>query len=99
IKAEHDIVVARGIQSGGSVIAGNHIETGWGIQSGCDIVAEGSIKAGEGLVADGLIEPGQGHGVYAGLCVRLDAWADAARVVARVRPPQLISGYWCGSPA
>src|SRR5690606_11146032 len=96
---EHDIVVARGIQAGESIVAGNHIETGWGIQSGCDIVADGSIKAGEGLAAGGHIVPGSGHGVYAGLRVRLDAWADAARVIAQNRPEQLISGYWCGDDA
>ena len=97
VKAEHDILVERGIQAGESIVAGNHIETGWGIQSGCDIVADGSIKAGEGVAAAGKIEPGSGHGIYAGLRVRLDAWAEAAQVVAQVRPAQLISGHWCGT--
>ncbi len=95
VKADHDILVVNGIQAGDSVLAGNHIETGWGILSGSDIVAEGSIKAGEGLAAAGKIEPGDGHGVYAGLRVRLDAWAVAARVVAQSRPKQLVSGFWC----
>src|SRR5690606_40530044 len=97
VEAEHDIVVARGIQAGESIVAGNHIETGWGMLAGCDIVADGSIKAGEGLAAAGRIAAGLGHGVYAGLRVRLDAWADAARGVAQTRPDQLISGYWCDS--
>lgn len=96
VQAEHDIVVANGIQAGASICAGNHLETGWGMLAGCDIVADGSIKAGEGLVAAGRIEPGEGHGIYAGLRVRLDAWADAARVMASVKPADLISGYWCG---
>lgn len=97
VQAEHDIVVANGIQAGESICAGNHLETGWGMLAGCDIVADGSIKAGEGLAAAGRIEPGAGHGVYAGLRVRLDAWADAARVIAAAKPAELISGYWCGS--
>jgi predicted acyltransferase (DUF342 family) len=97
VQAEHDIIVARGIQAGASIMAGNHIETGWGMLAGCDIVADGSIKAGEGMAAAGRIAAGLGHGVYAGLRVRLDAWADAARVVAQARPDQLISGYWCDS--
>jgi hypothetical protein len=64
--------------------------------AGGDIRADGSIRAGEGVKADGVIQAGDGHGVYAGLSVRLDAWSVCARVVARSRPAQLVSGHWAG---
>jgi hypothetical protein len=88
------IKVRRDIHVQSVLRAGRAIHAGAGIRAGGDIAADGSIKAGEGLAAAGLITPGSGHGIYAGLKVRLDAWADAARVVASVRPDALISGYW-----
>jgi hypothetical protein len=99
VRAGHDLRVERGIQAGGSIVAGNHLEAGWGMLAGSDIVADGTIRAGEGLMAAGDIVSGTGHGIYAGLRVRLDAWADAARVMARTKPATLISGHWCGTPA
>ena len=64
--------------------------------AGEDIRAEGAIRAGEGVQAAGCIEAGAGHGIYAGLSVRLDAWPACARVVAQARPQQLVSGHWDG---
>ena len=94
LRAQGEVVVGRGIQAGGSVQCGDHLEAGWGIKAGGDVVADGAIRVGEGIEAGGRILPGPGHGIYAGLRVRLDAWDLSARVSARVRPEALVSGYW-----
>ncbi|CAB3631388.1 hypothetical protein SB816_13740 [Achromobacter sp. SIMBA_011] len=96
VQAAKDIDAACGIQAGASIACGGHLAAGWGLIAGEDIRADGSIRAGEGVQADGRIEAGDGHGVYAGLNVRLDAWAVCARVQARERPAQLVSGHWAG---
>lgn len=97
VRAEQEINAACGIQAGGSIECGDHLACGWGLIAGEDIRAEGAIRAGEGVQAAGVIEAGAGHGVYAGLSVRLDAWDLCARVVAQRRPAQLVSGHWAGT--
>ena len=99
VRAEKEINADCGIQAGGAIHCGDHLASGWGMIAGADIRAEGSIRAGEGVHADGTIRAGDGHGVYAGLSVRLDAWSVCARVVAQARPAQLVSGYWAGQDA
>ncbi|ETH33830.1 hypothetical protein L546_2452 [Bordetella pertussis H897] len=99
VQAEYDINVVSGIQAGGSILAGGHVETGWGMIAGHDIVADGAIRSGEGLEAGGRIEAGEGHGVYAGLRVRVDAWPDSARVAAARCFGPLLSGHWIGAAA
>lgn len=96
VRAEMEINAACGIQAGGGIQCGEHLACGWGLIAGEDIRAEGAIRAGEGVQAAGIIEAGRGHGVYAGLSVRLDAWDLCARVVAQTRPAQLVSGHWAG---
>ncbi|WP_313701947.1 hypothetical protein [Achromobacter sp.] len=96
VRAEQEINAGCGIQAGGSIQSGEHLACGWGLIAGEDIRAEGAIRAGEGAQAAGVIEAGAGHGVYAGLSVRLDAWDLCARVVAQTRPAQLVSGHWAG---
>lgn len=96
VRAEQEIHAACGIQAGGSIQCGDHLACGWGMIAGEDIRAEGAIRAGEGVHAAGIIAAGPGHGVYAGLSVRLDAWDLCARVVAQTRPAQLVSGHWAG---
>ena len=96
VTAEQEINAGCGIQAGGSIQSGEHLACGWGLIAGEDIRAEGAIRAGEGAQAAGVIEAGAGHGVYAGLSVRLDAWGLCARVVAQSRPAQLVSGHWAG---
>jgi len=97
VRADQEINAGCGIQAGGSIQSGEHLACGWGLIAGEDIRAEGAIRAGEGAQAAGVIEAGAGHGVYAGLSVRLDAWDLCARVIAQTRPAQLVSGYWAGS--
>ncbi|WP_224776954.1 FapA family protein [Achromobacter insolitus] len=96
VTAEQEINAGCGIQAGGSIQSGEHLACGWGLIAGEDIRAEGAIRAGEGAQAAGVIEAGAGHGVYAGLSVRLDAWDLCARVIAQARPAQLVSGHWAG---
>ncbi len=96
VRAEKEIHAACGIQAGGAIECGDHLACGWGLIAGEDIRAEGAIRAGEGVQAAGVIQAGSGHGVYAGLSVRLDAWDVCARVVAQTRPSQLVSGHWAG---
>ncbi|MFJ3460507.1 hypothetical protein [Achromobacter spanius] len=96
VRAEQEINAGCGIQAGGTIQSGEHLACGWGLIAGEDIRAEGAIRAGEGAQAAGVIEAGAGHGVYAGLSVRLDAWDLCARVVAQTRPAQLVSGHWAG---
>ncbi|SEI40737.1 FapA family protein [Achromobacter sp. NFACC18-2] len=97
VRAEKEIHAACGIQAGGAIECGDHLACGWGLIAGDDIRAEGAIRAGEGVQAAGVIQAGSGHGVYAGLSVRLDAWDVCARVVAQTRPSQLVSGHWAGA--
>lgn len=99
VRADKDISAGSGIQAGGAIHCGDHLASGWGIIAGGDICAQGAIRAGEGIQAEGQIQAGDGHGVYAGLSVRLDAWSVCARVVAEERPHQLVSGHWAGQDA
>ena len=100
LKAGGSVIAAKalsagcGIQAGASVDCGEHLAAGWGMIAGEDIRAEGAIRAGEGIQAQGAITAGPGHGIYAGLNVRLDAWPVCARVIASERPSQLVSGHW-----
>jgi len=89
-----EAAVERGILAAGSVQCGDHLEAGWGIKAGGDVAADGAIRVGEGIEAGGHIAAGPGHGVYAGLRVRMDAWDVSARVCAHARPQALVSGYW-----
>lgn len=99
VAAGHDLLAAQGILAGGGITAGNHIDSAWGIKAADDILAQGTIRAGEGVEAGGDIGCGAGYGIYAGLQVRRDAWADSARIQARQRPEGLISGHWVGDDA
>jgi len=99
VRADKEINAACGIQAGGDIQCGDHLASGWGMIAGGDIRADGSIRAGEGVQAEGTVQAGDGHGVYAGLSVRLDAWPVCARVSARTRPAQLVSGHWVGQDA
>ena len=103
LKAGGSVIAAKalsagcGIQAGASVDCGEHLAAGWGMIAGEDIRAEGAIRAGEGIQAQGAITAGPGHGIYAGLNVRLDAWPVCARVIASERPSQLVSGHCAGT--
>ena len=98
--AEEDIVVGRGIAARGDIKAGGGIVVGWGILAGRGIkagkiIAAGwNIAAGEGIIAGESIEAGDGFCIFAGLRLRLVEWPLRARVIAKAKPDNLISGSW-----
>ena len=88
------------IKAGGRIEAGLGIEAGFGIEAGRGIKAGDGIKAGlgieagDGIEAGGSIEAGNGFGVFAGLRSRLTDWPVSARVIAKTKPNNLVSGSW-----
>ena len=52
------------------------------------------LRAGTGIKAGEGIEAGEDFGIFAGLRVRLSNWTIYARVVAKAKPNNLISGSW-----
>lgn len=97
VRVQGEICAARGIQVAGDLLCGDHLEAGWGIKADGHVMADGAIRVGEGIEAGGRIEAGPGHGVYAGLRVRMDAWDVSARVIACAPPAGLVSGFWAGT--
>ena len=100
IKAGRGIKAGDGIKAGCGIKAGWGIKAGYGIKAGCGIEAGDGIKASEGIKAgcgikagDG-IEAGWGFGIFAGLRLRLADWSLYARVIAKDKPANLISGSW-----
>lgn len=89
-----DLRVGDGVLAGADIVCGAHLDAGWGVKAGGDIGARGAIRAGESLQALGEIRAGAGYGVFAGLCVPQGDWAASARVSARDKPEQLLSGCW-----
>ena len=74
-----------GIEAGCGIKAGDGIEAGWGIKSGW------GIKAGDGIKA------GSDFGIFAGLCILLNYWSIDAKVSAKTKPENLVSGFWVES--
>lgn len=99
VRSGDDIRVAQGLLSRGSVECGRHLEAGWGIKAADGIAAQGCIRAGESLATEGEIRAGGGYGVFAGLSVRRDGWECSARVSARTKPDELLSGWWVDAAA
>ena len=61
------------------------------------LIAGGGIKAGLGIEAGDSIKAGLGFGVYAGLKIRLNYWPIDAKVSAKTKPENLVSGFWVES--
>ena len=87
------LVIKTSATVAGWLCAGEGIKAGWGIEAG-----EG-IKAGWGIEAGGSIEAGEGLGIFAGLRLRLADWSIYARVIAKTKPHNLVSGSWVESAA
>lgn len=94
LRSGGDLRAGDGVLGGADIVCGAHLDAGWGIKAGGDMHARGAIRAGESLQALGEIRAGAGYGVYAGLCVPREDWAASARVTARDKPEQLLSGCW-----
>jgi hypothetical protein len=93
IECEAAIHAGHGIEAGGDIVCRDHIEARWGIRAGGDMRSAAAIVAGESLQAQ-RIEAGEGYGVYAGLAVCEDSWAQCAQVRCAHRPVRLFSGHW-----
>src|SRR5690606_24327703 len=96
IQSDGGIHAERGIIAGDGIQCADYLDARWGVKAGGDIMAGCAIRVGEGIETPGLIQCGPGHGVYAGLAVRVDAWDVSARVHAGERPDRLLSGFWGG---
>lgn len=86
--------VCRRLRAGCGIEAGRGIKAGCGIEAGDGIKASEGIKAGCGIKAGDGIEAGWGFGIFAGLRLRLADWSLYARVIAKDKPANLISGSW-----
>ena len=94
IEAGEGINAGEGIKAGTYIEAGTCINAGDGIKAGWGIKAGEGIKAGLGIEAGEGIEAGGGFGVFAGLRLQLADWPINARVIANVKPDNLVSGSW-----
>ena len=94
------VIVKKGISitgylnAGQSIEAGNSIEAGQGIAAGWDIAAGNSIEAGNGIAAGRGIAAGDDYGIFAGVKVKIGNWEIGAKVIAKSKPQNLISGFW-----
>lgn len=87
--------VAGQLTAGDGIEAGTCINAGEGINAGTGINAGLGIKAGFGIESGcGGITAGDHFGIFAGLRTRLDEWSLYARVIAKTKPANLISGSW-----
>ena len=88
------LVIKNGAAVTGRLRAGWGIEAGEGIKAGWGIEAGEGINAGEGIKAGLGIKAGWGYGIFAGLCLRLSDWTLYAKVIAKDKPENLVSGSW-----
>ena len=88
IEAGANIKAGAGIKAGANIKAGKYIKAGAGIKAGTGIKAGWGIKAGEDIVA------GEGYGIFAGVRIKISLWEQCAKVTAKSKPENIISGYW-----
>ncbi len=106
ICAGGDIWAGGNVKTTGSVGAGGSIKVKGGINAvgsisaGRDIAVKGDIGTGRGIGAGGAIGAGgnievcRGFGIFAGQRIQPANWPRFARVEAKTKPDNLISGYW-----
>ena len=94
--AGRGIEAGEGIEAGLGIEAGRGIKAGWGIEAGLGIEAGEGIEAGRGIEAGLGIKAGEGIGIFAGLKVKISDWKIYAKVSAKAKPENLISGVWIG---
>ena len=78
-----NIKVAITIKAGLGIEAGEGIKAGWG------------IEAGEGIEAGLGIEAGEGFGIFAGLKIKICDWSCNAKISAKIKPQNIVSGCFC----
>lgn len=94
IKAGCDIKVGEGVEAGWDIEAGWSITAGTRIKAGGSIMAGTSLEAGWSIGAGWSIKAGEDYGIFAGLKVKVSLWKHSAKVQAKSKPENLISGYW-----
>ena len=101
IKAGLGIEAGEGIKAGWGIEAGEGIEAVLGIEAvrgikaGEGIKAGDGIKAGEGIEAGLGIEAGEGFGIFAGLKIKICDWSCNAKISAKIKPQNIVSGCFC----
>ena len=58
------------------------------------ISVAGYLMAGSGIKAGWGIEAGEDYGIFAGLHMKICRWELYAKVTAKTKPENLISGFW-----
>ena len=84
---KHFFAAGRLVIKNGAAVTGR-LRAGLGIEAGEGIKAGWGIEAGEGIKA------GEGYGIFAGLRLRLSDWTLYAKVIAKDKPENLVSGSW-----
>ena len=69
-------------------ITGNNFFFAGSIRIKNGIVLTGALKIGSGIKA------GDGHGIFAGLRVKINEWPIRAKVSAPIKPENLMTGFW-----
>lgn len=77
-----------------NIMAGEAIRSEREITAGGSISADSSISSGLGIEAGELISAGPGFCVFAGMSTPVEHWGFAARVIAKEKPANLMSGHW-----
>lgn len=77
-----------------NIMAGEAIQSEREITAGGNISADRSISSGLGISAGELISPGPGFCVFAGISTPVEHWWFAAKVIAKEKPSNLMSGHW-----
>lgn len=94
IESGLDIISERSIYAKRNIIAGEAIRSEREIRAGGSISADMSISSGLGIEAGELISAGPGFCVFAGMSTPVEHWGFAARVIAKEKPANLMSGHW-----
>lgn len=94
IQSGLDIISERSIYSKRNIMAGGAIRSEREISAGGSISADMSISSGLGIEAGELISAGPGFCVLAGMSTPVEHWGFAARVIAKEKPANLMSGHW-----
>ena len=90
---KHFFAAGRLVIKNGAAVTGR-LRAGWGIEAGKGIKAGLGIEAGEGIKAGLGIKAGEGFNIFAGLRLRLSDWTLYAKVIAKDKPENLVSGSW-----
>ena len=78
---KHFFAAGRLVIKNGAAVTGR-LRAGWG------------IEAGEGIKVGWGIEAGEGFSIFAGLRLRPSDWTLYAKVIAKDKPENLVSGSW-----